>query len=98
MEKQITMTVNQETAKRSQELFKRIACMMGAPMKMLRGYYSNVLGRAVDNAEARVITEAQLAFLATVMPADMSILLRFAACAWFVIAVRKCKLYMKHKD
>lgn len=93
----MTMTVNTGTAKKASEAFRRVCYTLGTPMRMLRKYYSYVLGREVGNVEAKVITEAQLAFFATVMPADMPIMIRIAACAWFVLAIRKCRIYMNDR-
>lgn len=93
----MTMTVNTGRAKKVYETFRRVCNTLETPLRMLRGYYSYVLGREVRCAEARVITETQLAFLATVMPADMPLMIRIAACAWFVLAVRKCRIYMNDR-
>lgn len=97
MEKQMTMTVNTGTAKKASEVFKRVCNMLETPLRMMRRYYSYVLGREVGNIEAKVITEAQLAFFATVMPADMPLMIRISACVWFVLAVRKCRIYMNDR-
>lgn len=97
MEKQMTMTVNTGTAKKASEVFKRVCNTLETPLRMMRRYYSYVLGREVGNIEAKVITEAQLAFFATVMPADMPLMIRISACAWFVLAVRKCRIYMNDR-
>lgn len=97
MEKQMTMTVNTGTAKKASEAFRRVCNMLETPLRMMRRYYSYVLGREVGNIEAKVITEAQLAFFATVMPADMPLMIRISACVWFVLAVRKCRIYMNDR-
>lgn len=93
----MTMTVNTGTAKKASEAFRRVCNMLETPLRMMRRYYSYVLGREVGNVEAKVITEAQLAFFATVMPADMPLMIRIAACVWFVLAVRKCRIYMNDR-
>ena len=58
----MTMTVNTGTAKKVSEAFRRVCNMLETPLRMMRRYYSYVLGREVGNVEAKVITEAQLAF------------------------------------
>lgn len=98
MEKQMTMTANTETVRKASDVIRRIANTVSIPMRMLRRYYSYVLKHEVSNAEARAITEAQLAFFATILPADISIMIRIAACVWFVVAVKKCGLYIRHND
>lgn len=62
------------------------------PLHMMRKYYSYVLGCEVGNVEANIITEAKLAFCAYVMPADMPLMIRIAACTWFVLTVRKHRI------
>lgn len=42
MEKQMTMTVNTETAKKASEVFKRVCNTLETPLRMMRRYYSYV--------------------------------------------------------
>lgn len=80
MEKQMTMTVNTGTAKKASETFRRVCNTLKTSLRMMRKYCSYVLGHEVGNVEANVITEAKLAFCAYVMPADMPLMIRIAAC------------------
>ena len=90
----MTMTVNPAADKKITEMAKRAANMIKTPLRMLRKYYSSVLGRGVSRAEARAITETQIAFFITVMPADLPIIIRLAACAWLVAKVKRIKSYL----
>lgn len=62
------------------------------PQRMLRNYYSKVLGENVGEARARAMTEAQAAFFAVTLPVDYPLALRFVVCAWFVVALRKLRI------
>ena len=55
------------------------------------GYYAFVLEREITMKQAWVMTEAQLAFFATVLPADYHIVLRIVACLWFVATLKRCR-------
>ncbi len=91
MEKQMTLEANALAAKGLAAQVKRVNRMLAAPQRMLRRYYSYVLGRDVDKVQARAFTEAQLAFFAVTLPVDYPLTLRVLTCLWFVVAVRKCK-------
>lgn len=95
MEKQIALGQTGQTYGRLAAIIKKAAHIAGAPLRLLGRYYSLVLERDVDMRQTKTITEAQLAFFATVMPADMHILLHVAACAWFIFALKKCRSVMK---
>ena len=91
MEKQMTLTANESMANKCAETVKRLGRYISLPQRMLRRYYSNVLGEDVSEARARAMTEAQLAFFAVTLPADYPLVLRVLACVWFVVAARKAK-------
>ena len=92
MEKQITLTDgNAGIARKCAEVLKIAVCLMRYPQRLLRRYYSKVLEREVGAAEARCITGAQLSFFAVVLPADYPLIMRLAACAWFVATLLKAK-------
>lgn len=91
MEKQMTLTANPDTCKKNLHIVRKTANMLNAPIRLMGRYYSHVLGTEINLRQARAMTEAQLAFFATVMPADFSVLLRAAACAWFILSIKKCQ-------
>lgn len=95
MEKQITLEQAGTASGRINTLVKKAAYMLSAPLRILGRYYSLVLERDVDMRQTKAITEAQLAFFATVLPAEMPILLHVAACIWFIMSLRKCRSLIK---
>lgn len=105
MEKQIVLTTGNGTAARVNntlntltETAQRICTKASAPLQWLRGYYSTVLEQPVSMRQTKALTAAQLAFLVTVMPADYPLLMRLAACAWFVASILKCRRVMESPD
>ncbi len=91
MEKELTVTAGFSCRKKMGEMLKKVSDALDTPFRMLGKYYSDVLERDISLCQAKALTEAQAAFLAAVMPADYNLLLRTLACAWFVIALRKCR-------
>ncbi len=95
MEKQIALGQAPTANGKTSNLIKKAAHMFGAPLRILGKYYSLVLERNIDMRQTKAITEAQIAFFATVIPADMHVLLHVAACAWFIMSLRKCRSLLK---
>lgn len=94
MEKQMILMANATASNKRVETTRRMAEMAATPLRLIRSYYSMVLEREVSQRQANAITEAQLAFFAFVLPADYSLLLRAAACAWLLFSVRKVRRMM----
>lgn len=69
----------------------QVAIMARMPMEALRKYYSDVLDEEVSMARTVRLVHAQVAFLAAVAPVGLPLALRAAFCAWFLLAVLKCK-------
>ena len=92
MEKQMTLTAGGETIKKCALIIRKTRALLALPNELLRKYYSYVLEEEVGPERAKAMTEAQQAFFATVMPVDYHIIIRFIACAWFVIALRKLRV------
>jgi len=98
MEKQITLLNSDGMAGKPWNLYCAIDNVaqsargkLGAPLRWLRCYYSKVLERPVSMAQARMLTRAQAAFFLAVLPADYPVLLRIAACAWFIASLLRCR-------
>ena len=87
----MTLTANESTANRCADMVKRLVRYISLPQRLLRSYYSRVLGEDVSEARTRAMTEAQLAFFAVTLPADYPLAMRVLACVWFVVAVKKLK-------
>lgn len=94
MDKQITIQAGTASAKGAAEVMRKAAATAAAVVEMLRRYYSAVLEREVMPAQMRVLIEAQAAFLASVMPADMPFAVRVACGVWLIAALRKCRKAM----
>lgn len=98
MEKQITLSTNNLPADKGYNLYCSVADAaqsarktLAAPLRWLQRYYSSALERPVSVAQARLLTTVQAAFFLTVLPADYPLLLRCAACAWFVSSLLRCR-------
>ncbi len=61
------------------------------PLDWLTLYYIRALARPVSRRQTLVLVNAQLAFLATVLPAECPVVVRLLALAWLVSAVLKCR-------
>lgn len=95
MEKQIALRQSGTTCGKTTSPVKKAANMLNSPLRLLGRYYSMVLERDVDMRQTKAITEAQLAFFATVIPADIHVLLHVAACVWFIMSLKKCRSLLK---
>lgn len=98
MEKQITIFDNEGMASKAWNLYGAIdnvaqsaSGKLRAPLRWLRRYYSTVLDRPVSMAQARLLTNTQAAFFLVALPADYPVLLRIAACAWFIASLLRCR-------
>lgn len=98
MEKQMTLSTNSNTMNKLNGIAFGAVSMadaarnaLSAPLRLLGRYYSAVLERPVSMAATKALTTTQLAFFLTVLPADYSLVLRFAACAWFVKSLLRCR-------
>ena len=85
------MTAHTSAGKRMVMVMKRLNEALAMPMELLRRYYAYVLEREISLKQAKVMTEAQLAFFATVLPADYHFALRFVACMWLLATLKKCR-------
>ena len=92
MEKQMTLEANALTERGFAAQVRKIGYRLAAPQRLLRKYYSYVLGHDVSKARARTMTEAQLAFFAVTLPADYPLTLRVLACVWFVVTAKKLRI------
>ncbi len=93
MEKNIIFATRDIDGKRFElaELWKGITEWASAPVRILARYYSSVLEREVSMNQTWHLIEVQLAFFAGIFPADISVVVRLLALAWFVSALVRCK-------
>lgn len=68
-----------------------VATTVRRPLLWLTSYYTRVLERPVSLRQTLLLVNAQLAFLATVLPAECPLLLRLLSLAWLVSALLKCR-------
>lgn len=95
MEKQITLEQAGTACGKINSMIKKATSMLNAPLRLLGRYYSYVIERNLDMRQTKAITEAQMAFFATILPVEMPILLHLAACMWFIMSLKKCRSLLK---
>lgn len=88
----MTLTAGEGAIKRCTDVIKKVGTRLSLPQEWLRKYYSYVLNEDVSRTRAKAMTEAQMAFFATVMPMDYPVIIRLVACVWFVMALRKLRI------
>ena len=88
METQLTLHTGRQTAN---GLSARFMNSLKQPVEALRKYYAAVLGRDISTRQTGLLVEAQVAFALTALPAESPLLLRAACCAWFALAVMRCR-------
>ncbi|MGN1262625.1 MAG: ATP-binding protein [Prevotella sp.] len=91
MERLMTIPTGMAVAKSAAELTKRMNGMIISCMEPLRKYYSDVLGKQISWHQMRALLEAQTAFVACILPADFSLVLRAVFGAWLLMALKKCR-------
>ncbi len=93
MEKNIIFATRDIDGKRFElaELWKGLAEWATTPVRLLSRYYSSVLERDVTMNQTWHLLEVQLAFFVGIFPADISVVVRLLALAWFVSAIGRCK-------
>jgi len=72
-------------------LLENVTNVANRPVEWLRQYYSSVLERDINMRQTWSLIEVQTAFFAGIMPANYSLWLRAACCAWFLWALKRCR-------
>ncbi len=90
MERLLIMSAD-TTWRKVSDMKKKTINLLNTPLKFMGEYYSHVLERPISIIQTKVLIEAQLAFLATILPLDYNLALRSLACAWLIISLKKCK-------
>lgn len=91
MKKEMILTERNTSYNELSRFFKEVAVWFQTPMEWLRKYYSAVLEREVSSKQTSYMTQAQLAFILTVVPIVSSMLLQGVCLTWFVFSLYKCK-------
>lgn len=96
MEKNITLKQSRCTCPTSfSTVVKVVRNIINVPMEWFRNYYSAILEREVSMALTRQLLQAQVAFVLSVFACGCHFLLHVALCAWFGIAVLKCRRMLR---
>ena len=98
MEKNMVFTASNETINSMQRSANSVITTANkvlnaakAPVEWLRNYYSVVCEKELTFGQTMLLINAQVAFIATVFPANMPIVARIACCAWLVYSLKICK-------
>lgn len=97
MEKNMTIQtgVREDSGMEFTELVGRLGAWISEPVRLLGKYYSSVLERKLSMRQTWRLIEAQLAFIACMLPADISLGARLIAVSWLVSAVLRCRRALK---
>lgn len=85
------------TGKKGMELtdfINKIADWASEPVRLLGAYYSGILERELTTRQTWRLIEVQIAFLMSILPADMSIAARLVLIGWLASAAARCKKAM----
>lgn len=91
MEKEMTLTAGTMNGKCITDIARYLMNKVNIPAGIMRRYYSHVLGKEVSMRQAWLLIEAQAAFFAGVLPANIHVAVRALIFVWFALAVRKCR-------
>ncbi len=101
MEKNVTLSTSgqvelnlQSLTNSLQPIFARVARTALAPLEWLRKYYSTVCEKNLTLRQTCTLIATQLAFIATVFPADAPWLTRLGCGAWLLFSLRQCKKFL----
>ena len=96
MEKNITLKQSRCTCPTGfSAVVKAVSNIISVPIEWLSSYYSAILEREVSIALTRQLLQAQMAFVLAVFACGCHFLLHVALCAWFGIAVLKCRRMLR---
>lgn len=62
-----------------------------SPVEWLRAYYSSICGKPLTMSQTALLLNAQAAFIASALPADMPIAARIVSCVWLVASLWQCR-------
>lgn len=98
MEKNMVFTASNQTVNSMQRSGNTVMMVANKalngvkmPIEWLRKYYSVVCEKELTFGQTMLLINAQVAFIATVFPANMPIVARIACCAWLVYSLKTCK-------
>lgn len=79
------------------DFIDKMADWASEPLRLLGAYYSGILERKLSRRQTWRLIEAQMAFLMSILPADMSVAARLVLVAWLASAVARCRKALKEE-
>ncbi len=101
MEKNVTLSASTQTevniqniANSLQTAATKAALAAVAPLEWLRTYYSKVCEKELTMRQTLELVSTQLAFIATVFPADATWTARIGCGLWLTVALLRCRKFL----
>ena len=91
MEQRITINAeNTKGANAKKEAMRRLADWLMEPVDWLTDYYSRLIEEKLNRSQTLWLVNAQVALIAAVFPADISLMARAINMLWFGWVLEKC--------
>ena len=92
MEQRITINAeNTKDANAKKEAMRRLSDWLMEPVDWLTDYYSGLIEEKLNRSQTLWLVNAQVALIAAVFPADISLIVRAINMLWFGWALEKCR-------
>ena len=92
MEQRITINAeNTKDANAKKEAMRRLSDWLMEPVDWLTDYYSGLIEEKLNRSQTLWLVNAQVALIAAVFPADISLIARAINMLWFGGALEKCR-------
>ena len=92
MEQRITINAeNTKGANAKKEAMRRLTDWLMEPVDWLTDYYSRLIEEKLNRSQTLWLVNAQVALIAAVFPADISLMARAINMLWFGWALEKCR-------
>lgn len=92
MEQRITINAeNTKDANAKKEAMRRLSDWLMQPVDWLTDYYSGLIEEKLNRSQTLWLVNAQVALIAAVFPADISLIARAINMLWFGWALEKCR-------
>lgn len=92
MEQRITINAeNTKDANAKKEAMRRLSDWLMKPVDWLTDYYSGLIEEKLNRSQTLWLVNAQVALIAAVFPADISLIARAINMLWFGWALEKCR-------
>ena len=92
MEQRITINAqNTKDTNAKKEAMRRLSDWLMEPIDWLSEYYSGLIEEQLNRSQTLWLVNAQVALVAAVFPADISLIARAINMLWFGWALEKCR-------